>query len=383
MIKLMKNTFYKEEETKKELCDFIMGADQLSMGKKCKEFEEKFSHYQGRKYSVLVNSGSSANLILIQSLINLGLLKKGDNVGVSNLTWATNIMPLIQLGLNPVPIDVSIKNLNVDSSALKSDYNLDSLFLTNLLGFSGDIKKIKEICDDKKIILLEDNCEALGSKIDGRNLGNFGLASTFSFFVGHHLSTIEGGMICTDDKKLYNMLVMTRAHGWGRNLDEISRKELKDKHGVNDFYEKYSFYNLGYNLRPTEITGFLGINQLRYIEETIKKRSDNFLRFEQAAKQNPDLEKLDFSHMDFISNFAYPLIFKNKNKFEEYKLAFSDVEIRAIVGGCMTEQPFFKKEGNFPNAKKIHSLGFYIPNNPDLNEEEIEYMCNLLKGNKK
>ena len=378
MIKLMKNTFYKEKDTKEKLCKFITNSKKLSMGTKCKEFEEEFSKYQGRKYSVLVNSGSSANLLLIQALLNMKVLKKGDRVGVSNITWATNIMPLIQLGLKPVPLDVSLKNLNVNLVNLKGK-KIKCLFMTNLLGFCGDLDKIRNYCIKNKIILLEDNCESLGSILKGRLLGNFGLASTFSFYVGHHLSTIEGGMICTGNKELYDNLVMARAHGWGRNLDEKERNSLMKKYKTDKFYEMYAFYTLGYNLRPTEITGFLGLNQLNYLTETIVKRNKNFLRFEEAVKSNKDIERLDFSNMDYVSNFDYPVIFKNKKTCERYKRRFKDVEIRAIVGGCMTEQPFFKKEKGYPNAKKIHSLGFYIPNNPDLTEKEIKCICDLLK----
>lgn len=374
----MKNTFYREEETKEKLCDFISKSEKLSMGEKCREFEELFSIYQDRKYSVLYNSGSSANLALVQSLLNLGFLHKGDNVGVSALTWATNVMPIMQLGLNPVPIDVSLDNLNVNSKNIKG--NLKAVFLTNLLGFCGDIFKIKKICDKKDIILIEDNCESLGSQVEGKKLGNFGLASTFSFFVGHHLSTIEGGMVCTDDIDLYRMLVMVRAHGWGRNLDDKSRKKLQRENEISDFNEPYTFYYLGYNLRPTEITGFLGTRQLRYADEICKKRFTNFLRFQKAAGQNPDLRMLDVSHMDFVSNFAYPLLFRDEKIMEEYKKKFSECEIRPIVSGPMNEQPFFKNNKyHCPNAKQIHSLGFYIPNNPDLTEEEINEICELLK----
>ncbi len=380
MIKLMKNTFFNEALTKKNLANFIVGSEKLSMGQKCFEFEEKFSKYQGRKYAVFVNNGSSANLGLIQSLINLGRLKKGDKVGFSSITWATNVMPLIQLGLEPIPIDVSEKNLNVDIvniQNLKEDIKV--LFLTNLLGFSGKIDKIKEFCEKKGIILLEDNCESLGSIVVGDKLGNFGLASTFSFFVGHHLSTIEGGMVCTDDFDLYNMLLMVRAHGWTRDVDEKTEEVLKKKYSINDFYNQYTFYYNAYNLRPTEINGFLGLEQMKYVEKIHEVRNNNFKKFENAIKNNDDFLKLDFSHMDFISNFAYPLICKNKTILEKYLEKFSNVEIRPIVGGSMVEQPFFgNKKYSCPIAKKIHELGFYIPNNPDLNKEEIDFMCNIL-----
>lgn len=382
MIRLMKNTFYKEEETKKRLCEFIRESDKLSMGEKCKMFEGEFSKYQGRKYSVLFNSGSSANLALIQSLLNLGRLKKGDNVGFSALTWSTNVMPLIQLGLNPVPIDISLENLNVNSVNLENcNENLKALFTTNILGYCGDLDKIKEICTDEGIVLLEDNCESLGSRLGNVRLGNFGLASTFSFYVGHHLSTIEGGMVCTEEVELYNALLMVRAHGWARNLDTGSQTIFKKKYGIGDFHEKYTFYSLGYNLRPTEITGFIGLEQLEYLEEICYKRKQIFLRYEEEALKNPDILRLDWSHMVFVSNFGYPLIFKDKETMEKYKNKFLDkVEIRPLLGGDMTKQPFFlKNKYECPNTKKINECGFYIPNNPDLTEEEINTICNLLK----
>jgi len=381
MIKLMKDTFYHEEETKKALCEFITDAKILSLNKKCKEFEEEFSKYQGRKYSVLFNSGSSANLALIQSLLNLKKIKKGDNVGFTALTWATNVMPLVQLGLTPIPIDISLDNLNVNLEQLENvKEKLDCLFLTNVLGFCGDLDKIKDYCDKNNITLIEDNCESLGSEFKGKKLGNFGLGSTFSFFVGHHLSTIEGGMVCTDDLDLYNMLLMVRSHGWDRNLDKETQLTLQTKHYVEDFHRAYTFYYPGYNLRPTEITGFIGLEQLKYIEEINKKRSDNFKRYSKTTKDNPDILNLKLNHMNFISNFSYPMIFKDKETFERYRAKFSEVEIRPIIGGSMTKQPFLKNGFSCPNAELVHSLGFYIPNNPYLTEEELTSLTKLIKS---
>ena|SRR3989338_275983 len=389
MIKLTKSVFYKEEETKKKLCEFIMGAQKLSNGEKCQEFQKVFAAYQGREYAVLYSSGSAANLALIQALLNLNKLKKEDKVGFSAVTWATNVMPLIQLGLEAVPIDISIDNLNVNSENIlevlkKTD--IKALFITNLLGFCGDLDKIKEICDSRGIILLEDNCESLGSELKGKKLGNFGLASTFSFFVGHHMSTIEGGMVCTDDEKLWDMLVLVRAHGWSRDLSMEKRIDLRQNNNINDFNDRYTFYNLGYNLRPTEITGFLGLEQMRYLAEIIKKRNENFKEFHMNASKNPDFILVDVSHMDFVSNFDYPIVFDNKDKFEKYKNLFNDtVEIRPIVGGSIVQQPFFidymKKMGKLyqcPNAEKVHFTGFYFPNNPELTRDELDQIIKML-----
>lgn len=386
----MKSTFYNEEDVKKKLSNFIVNSSKLSMGDKCEEFEKAFSNYQGRKYSVLFNSGSSANLALIQALLNLGILKKGDQIGFSALTWSTNVAPLIQLGLDPVPIDVSEEHLNISSKNLNNlleKREIKALFLTNLLGFCGDIPKIKEICNEKNILLLEDTCESLGSEIQGKKLGNFGLASTFSSFVGHHMSTIEGGLVSTDDKELYQMLVMVRAHGWSRNLDDERKNELREKHEVNQFFDKYTFYDLGYNLRPTEITGFIGIEQLKYMEDINKKRESNFRIFDKIIKNNNSMKKIKTDHMDFVSNFSYPIIFKNSEDFEKYKKSFEKtVEIRPIVGGYIVDQPFFKKykkEGvdyDCPNAKRINKLSFYFPNNPELSDEELRHICDLLQN---
>jgi len=384
MIYLMKNTFFNDAETRKKLADFVVSAKRLSMDEKCFAFEKAFAAYQGRKYAVFMNSGSSANLALIQALLNKGLLKKGDKVGFSAVTWATNVMPLIQLGLVPVPIDVSEKNLNMELENISSiKEKIKVLFLTNLLGFSGHISQIRDYCEKKGILLIEDNCESLGSIVDGKKLGNFGLVSTFSFFVGHHLSTIEGGMVCTDDSDLYNMLVMVRAHGWTRNVEKSFAEELKKKHAVDNFLELYTFYYSGYNFRPTEINGFLGLEQLKDIEEIHKRRANNFRKYYSAASTNPDFIKMDFSHMDFISNFAFPVVCKSKKIFEEYIKAFKEVEIRPIVGGSIVEQPFFfAKKYSCPNAKKIHEMGFYLPNNPDLTSDEVDYMCEILLGKK-
>lgn len=383
MIKLIKSTFYKESETKKKLIKFINKAEQLSIGKECKKFEESFAKWQGRKHCVMVNSGSSANLAIVQTLLNLGKIKKGDSVGFSAVTWSTNVMPLIQLGLNPIPIDVELDTLNVSSekfiNALKK-YPIKMLFLTNLLGFCDDIDEIARICKEKNIILIEDNCESLGTVYKGRKLGNFGLASTFSFYVGHHLSTIEGGAICTDNSELETMLQMVRAHGWDRNLTEQKQLKIRLKHNVNStFYSRYTFYDLGYNLRTTEINGFIGNTQLKYINEIINKRQNNFFKMAIPIYAKTDkYYPIKYKHIDFLSNFAVPVVCRSKQIRDELVEKCRDkIEIRPIVGGDMVAQPFFKKYmpdlmKNFhnSNARLIHEQGLYFGNNPELTVKE-------------
>lgn len=388
MIKLIKSTFYREVETKKQLVTFLEGAKMLSFGTECIKFEEKFAKWQGRKHCVFVNSGSSANLAVVQAILNLGKVKVGDNVGVSALTWSTNVMPLIELGLHPIPIDVELNTLNISSRQLKKTlrrYELKMLFITNLLGFCDDIDVIREVCEEENILLIEDNCESLGTVFQGKKLGNFGAASTFSFYVGHHMSTIEGGAICTDNEELADMLRLVRAHGWDRNLAEKRQQKIRDKYKVNStFYSRYTFYDLGYNLRPTEINGFIGNTQVQYLDEIVEKRSRNF---QDIAKkiyiQDDRYYSITTDHIDLVSNFAIPIICKTKQVRDEL-VAKCDgkLELRPIVGGDMTKQPFFKKYDQHDylqdsNASLIHEQGLYFGNNPELTKQEKEQIVAL------
>ncbi len=385
MLKLIKSSFYHEAETKKALADFILNEEILSMNKECKKFEESFAEKQGRKYAVYVSNGSVANLLLIQSLLNTGQLKRGDKVGFSALTWPTNVMPLIQLGLEPVAIDCELETLNVSPEKLSEHIkDLSALFLTNVLGFCDDLPGLKKLCDDNGVLLIEDNCESLGSSVNNTLLGNFGVASTFSFFVGHHMSTIEGGMVCTDDEQLHDYLVMGRAHGWDRNLTPEAQQKLRAANDIDDFYAKYTFYDIASNFRPTEINGFIGNTQMPYWDEIVAKRVENFHAFANAMSQNDDFYQYDLAHMDTVSNFSMPVICKTPELAEQYKKKFQDaeVEIRPVIAGNMTEQPFYRKyvddTAPRPNSDLVHANGFYFGNNPEMTPDEIATLCGLL-----
>lgn len=388
MIRLIKSTFHNEDKTKKELEAFIKSAQILSFGPECESFEKNFAKWQGRKHCIFLNSGSSANLAIIQALLNLGKLKVGDKVGFSALTWSTNVMPLLQLGLHAIPIDVEIDTLNVSSEKLRQTlrrYELNMVFLTNLLGFCDDIDEIKRICDEEKVLLIEDNCESLGTIYKKKKLGNYGMASTFSFYVGHHMSTIEGGAVCTDNEQLASMLRLVRAHGWDRNLDDQKQTKLRSKHKVNStFYSRYTFYDLGYNLRPTEINGFIGNTQIPYLTEIIERRKNNFIKFAEVIYKKTDkYYPISYNHIDFVSNFAVPVVCKSaKIRDELVNTCNGKVEIRPIVGGDMTQQPFYKKHTskNYltdSNAQLIHKQGLYFGNNPELTDSEIDQILQI------
>jgi len=389
MLPLMKSAFLNEPETKEELAKFILQARRLSMDEQCARFEKEFAVFQGAKEAVLFNSGSSANLAMFQTLKNLGRLADGDKVGFSALTWSTNLMPIIQLSLQPVPIDCEPTTLNVMSYNLKErleDTQIQALFITNALGFAGDLDAIRQICNERNIILVEDNCEALGTELFAGKTGSFGEMASFSFFVAHHMSTIEGGMVCTDDEEFAEMLIIVRANGWSRNLNSVQQYKWRKKYNIrSEFYAKYTFYDLGYNLRPTEITGFLGRYQLQFLKANIATREKNHIRLESVVKANPDLVALDRSHISLLSGFAFPVLCRHPEIKEKYLAQFAGagVEIRPMIAGNIQNQPFYRKYVSelykLPGADKIHECGFYCGNYPELTETDIQTLCSCLR----
>lgn len=388
MIPLMKNAFLHEFETKKALADFILRTEKLSMDIRCAEFEKQFSKKQGRKEGILLNSGGSANLAMLQALKNLAKLSDTDNIGFSALTWSTNVMPILQLGMVPVAIDCDPQTLNVMSYNLLErleEVKLKALFITNALGFAGDLDKIREICKQHDIILIEDNCEALGTELIVGKTGNYGICSSFSFFVAHHMSSIEGGMVCTDDEELAEMLKIVRSNGWDRNLNAKQQTKWRKQFNINSEFEaKYTFYDLGYNLRPTEITGFLGLYQMQFLDETIQMREKNHLLFENYILQNDDLIALNHTHLKMLSPFAFPIICKSQELRVKYINQFSGagIEIRPMIAGNMQNQPFYKKYVtkmyNLPGADFCHNNSFYCGNYPELTDNDKETIISCL-----
>jgi CDP-6-deoxy-D-xylo-4-hexulose-3-dehydrase len=388
MIPLMKQAFYNENETRKELAKFILSNNFLSIGENCFEFERKFAKSQKRNYAVLFNSGGSANFALLQALKNLEYLKTGDGIGFSSVTWSTNVMPIIQLGMNPVAIDSQTDTLNSMSSHLSETlqkYNLKAFFITNALGFCGDLHKIKQVCKDNDIILIEDNCESLGTNTDHGLTGSFGLASTFSFFVAHHLSSIEGGMVCTDNEELSDMLKIVRSNGWSRNLSPDKQESLQTKYNISKFQEKYAFYDLGNNFKPTEITGFLGLTQLPYLQKIVSIRSRNYKLFESSIKDKEDLIPTICPYIKTNSCFAIPVICIDKEVKDKYIKRFSDacVEIRPIIAGNIQHQTFYKRYvktiTSTPGSDFLHNCGFYFGNCPDYTSEELNTLLECLE----
>jgi len=388
MIPLMKTAFSHEYETRRALADFLIRAPKLSMDEQCFTFEAEFARKQGAKHCILFNSGGSANLALLQALRNLGRIKAGATIGFSALTWSTNVMPIIQMGFKPVPIDCDPTTLNVMSEGIEKALarrSMDVLFLTNVLGFAGDLPEIKAMCEDRGILLLEDNCEALGSRFRCGLTGGFGLGASFSFFVAHHMSTIEGGCLCTNDSELAEMLVIVRANGWDRNLSAEQQAKWRARYGImSEFEAKYTFYDLAFNFRPTEITGFLGQQQLQYLDANNQRRFENHLVLERDVASNPDLIPIRRDHMEQPAPFALPIVCKTPQLRDHYLQQFSGagVEVRPMIAGNIARQPFYKiydpEPHDLPGAEMLHECGFYSGNYPELTSRDLDTLASCL-----
>lgn len=388
MIPLMKNAFLDEYETKQKLAQFIIREDRLSMGEQSFKFEREFADFQGCQDAIFVNSGGSANLAMLQALKNLGRLKSGDKIGFSALTWSTNVMPILQLGMTPVAIDCDPNSLNVMSAQLLQRIeavDIQAFFVTNVLGFAGNLEEIRRICVERNIILIEDNCESLGTELPAGKCGNFGVMASFSFFVAHHMSTIEGGMIATNDVDLAEMLRMVRANGWDRNLTANQQQRLRKQNDIrSEFDAKYTFYDLAYNIRPTEISAFIGRTQLPLLNKNIDIREANYLILEKVVKNNDELISIDRSHLRRLSNFAFPVMCKSPKLRDKYVAEFSGagVEVRPMIAGNIQSQPFYRKYVSelyeLPGADMVHECGFYCGNYPELSIADIEILSSCL-----
>ena len=376
MITLVKDTIGNEDID--SLIDWLKSYPRLTKGPVTLKFENKFSKWLGRKYSVFCNSGSSANLLMLSVLKEKYGSKK---VVVPSVAWSTDLAPVIQLGLQPILCDCNMKDLAVDLEHLEkifTEESPDALLLVSALGLVPDMNKIVELCSKYDVILLEDTCESMGCEFVNRKLGTFGIMSSFSTFFGHHISTIEGGLISTDDKELYELLVAIRSHGWARDLSVETQLNLLEEWNVSEFDSLYTFYYPGFNMRSTDLQAYIGLAQVDKLDDWGRKRLTNFNLYQELIENDYWKPDIDLNH--FVSNFAYPIIHPNRNIIVE-NLRKNDVEVRPLICGSMGTQPFYvKKYGRLelPNVSVVDKYGFYVPNHPTLTYDEIELICNIV-----
>ena len=352
----------------------------LTKGPLTTELEQKWANLIGTKYSVYVNSGSSAILLTLAALKQMGKIPNGKVV-VPGLSWATDVSSPMLLGMQPIFCDCNLQDLSCDLEHLESLFKKEApsaLILVSPLGLVPKMDDIVELCNKYDVILLEDVCESMGSKFKGNHLGSFGYASFFSMYFGHHLSTIEGGFINTNDDDFYHMLLMMRSHGWDRDLPEQKRQELRDQYECTEFNSLYNFYVPGMNVRATDLQAFIGLRALEKLSDYSSRRRVNFKHYINLIKQN--MVDLKENEMDFVSSFAIPIVHKHRDIIIN-DLMGNDIEVRPLIAGNMANKPMWYNENDIPslpNCELVDKLGFYIPNHHDLTYNEIELITSII-----
>ncbi len=362
----------------------------LTQSKKVKEFEKKWSKWLGVKYSVFVNSGSSANFLTILLLKTLNKNKNKNEIIVPTLTWVSDINAVVMNGFKPVFVDINFSNLsmNVDDVIKKISKKTLAVFITHAQGFNGLNQKLISTLKKKKIHLIEDVCESHGATYNKKKLGNFGLISNFSFYYAHHLTTIEGGMICTNNKEIYETIKILRSHGM---LRECGNKQLEKKlvKKNKNLSPKFIFLYPTLNFRNTEIGAAIGINQLKSLNKNNLIRTKNFKLYLKLLDKNKYWKNFELIGS---SNYAFPVILKtnsiNKRNYFEEQLKKANIEFRRgnAGGGNQLRQPYLKNIAkkfnlkNFKNVEHVHFFGYYIGNYPSLKKEKVIKITNFLNN---
>lgn len=364
----------------------VIDKDNYTMGEKVAEFEKDFAAYTGSKYAVMVNSGSSANLAAVAALFyrKENALKRGDEIIVPAVSWSTTYAPLYQYGLKLKFVDVDLLTLNYDLDQLKNAVTDDTkaIMAVNLLGNPNDFSKIQEIISGRDILLLEDNCESLGATFQGVQCGTFGIMGTYSSFFSHHIATMEGGVVVTDDEELYHILLCLRAHGWTRQLPK--QNTLVEK-SDDPFEESFRFILPGYNLRPLEMSGAIGVEQMKKLPGFIAQRRKNAELFQTLFKDDSRFYIQKETGMS--SWFGFSFIIREDAGIQRKQvielLSERHIDTRPIVTGDFTKNEvlkYFDYEifGEMKNAALLDTNGFFVGNHQIDLTEEIQYLHSVL-----
>lgn len=390
----MKNNFYLplmadniERDDVESLIDFLSQTPlpKLTNGPKVEEFEKEWSKWLGVKYSVMVNSGASANEL---TMLSLKYLYGDGEIIIPPLTWISDVSSVLFAGLTPVFVDVNLTNLSFDTEKLKLaiNQNTKAIFLTHVLGINGLSDEILELCKQNNIKLIEDVCESHGTTFKNKKVGSFGFASNFSFYFAHHMSTIEGGVICTDDYEFYQICRALRSHGMMREMTDGEMKQTIIKQN-SDLNPDFIFIHPSHNFRSTEINAVIGLNQLKKLDNNNKLRITNFDYFIKRLNSDKYVTELN---IDGQCNYAFIVIMKS-NSFEardriEKTLKENKIEFRRGLsgGGNQMRQPFMKQFGydltQYPNVEHIHNFAWYIGNYPSLQLEKIDFLIKILNS---
>ncbi|HLN95637.1 MULTISPECIES: DegT/DnrJ/EryC1/StrS aminotransferase family protein [unclassified Flavobacterium] len=374
------------DEKELQAIQSVIDKDMYTMGDAVKQFELDFAQFLGSKYCVMVNSGSSANLLAVAALFytKVPKLQRGDEVIVPAVSWSTTYYPLHQYGLKLKFVDVDLHTLNFDLDQLRQAVTdkTKMIMAVNLLGNPNDFDAINAIIAGRDILLLEDNCESMGAEYKGKQAGTFGIMGTYSSFYSHHIATMEGGLVSTDDEELYHVMLSLRAHGWTRHLPKENRVSNKSD---DWFEESFRFVLPGYNLRPVEMSGAIGVEQLRKLPGFLEKRRENAAYFCSLFADHPDFiiqKNIDNSSWFGFSFIIKPGSDKTRKEIVE-RLTAHQIDCRPIVTGDFTKNEvlrFFDYElfGEMKNASYLDKHGFFVGNHQIDLKEEITYLREVL-----
>jgi CDP-6-deoxy-D-xylo-4-hexulose-3-dehydrase len=364
-----------------QLINWLKNTKRYTKGPETILFEEEWSKWLGSDYSVFVNSGSSANLLMFLAILYSNRLKN-KKVIVPAVSWVTTVSPAIQLGFESFICDCDEDDLGFDVEQFEllcKEHNPAAAIAVHVLGHAGKLEEIKKICDKYDVFLLEDACEAPGSVYNGKKVGNLGLASSFSFFYGHQMSTIEGGIVSTNDRDFYNLMISLRSHGWLRDNEEYFREQHLSKYDVSDFESNYFFLYPGLNVRSTDLNAYIGRNQLKKMDSFVETRNKNHNRFQEKLKDHFWVQKSD---TEIVSSLGFGIVSDNREELVS-KLTQNNIECRPLICGSIQEHPFWTMANKFnksylPNADKVHKNGLYVPCHQNMSDKEVDYICQTL-----
>ncbi len=364
------------------LVGWLKGYPRLTKGPLALQFEKKWSEWLGRTYSVFNNSGSSANLLMYYALLLSGRLKN-KKIIVPSVGWVTTIAPAIQFGFEPIMCEADKDTFGLDLAHLEQllkEHDPGAVIMVQVLGIPHKMEELMLLKKKYGFILLEDACAAMGASYRGRHVGTFGDMSSFSFYFGHQISTIEGGMVSTDDKGFADLLFMLRGHGWGKDLDAETHQALIKKYDVDNFHAPFVFYEPGFNVRSTDLNAFLGIRQVDKMEWLIGRRRANHAMYAELLKGHLYFQKFE---PDSTCSIHFGALAKDGSERKKIVSALEEngIETRIFSAGNLGLHPFWVNrygKASFPMADRIHHAGFFLPNHPSLKEDDIRFIAGVV-----
>ena len=372
------------EEDVNALCEWLKSYPRLTKGNLTVQVEKDWAEYIGTKYAVFNNSGSSANLLMVAAAVQCGLIPN-KKIVVPSVGWVTTISPAIQLGLEPIMCGSDKNTFGIDLDQLEKICERerpDAVIFVQVLGVPHYKERLLSLKDKYGFVLLEDACAALGARYaDGTMVGTVGDMSSFSFYFGHQLSTIEGGMVNVNNKELYDMLLMLRSHGWAKDLDKETYDDMMLKNGVDDFHSPFTFFIPGYNLRSTDLQAFLGIRQIKKAAWASENRNKNHVLYAEKLRGYVEFQEWGDSYPVSISFGAIADSTEHRREIVN-RLVDNGIETRIFSAGNLGRHPFWTNlydEFEDKQSDKIHSRGFFVPNYPELTEEEIDFICDVIR----